>query len=604
MDRKVDEHVTRDAAFLLSNKKGNFLSLGKDNFSYMQGLFFFDKEKWIPYKTIEDIRLNAEVTALKNNFFGAERHYKGGAEDSFALFNNSMIYSVQNYTGELKLELDFRHIFDFDDKGRIYSVFKEEDLIIVRYDKYSDDSLTTLERTRFLAIKGASSFRQANRWIKKYYPYDVIRRSRSEFYVYQGITFDIKGGVELVFSFSRSKEEAKNHASQIYENLEYVRNSMKKYTYHAFSSKDMALNAAMKALDDLVISVDASDRGVGVFAGLPWFFQFWARDELISLKALLLQEKYPLVKSILFKYLQSIGEDGLIPNRLPASFIKSIDAVGWLFFRANEFMKALTKSGLLNEYLSLTDMILIKKALEKSIQELTHHHSKDGLIVCSSQETWMDTKEAKRSGACIEIQALFLAMLRMHSELAKLTRTKPIYKSLEKELVTKVRSSFFINGELLDCIGGELSEDSSRPNLFLAYYIYPDFLSAKEWKLSFDNAIQKLWLDWGGFSTLSQTHQLFKQEYDGEDDASYHNGDSWYYVNNYAAIAMSRLDKEYYSKYIGRIAYVSREDLLFSGFIGCGSELSSAKHHKSEGCLSQAWSNASFIELMHELGKD
>jgi glycogen debranching enzyme len=604
MDRKVDEHITRDAAFLLSNKKGNFLSFGKDNFSHMQGLFFFDKDKWMPYKTIEDIRLNAEATVLKNNFFSTERHYKGGAEESFSLFNNSMIYSVWNYTGELTLELDFRHIFDFDDKGRIYSVFREEDLIIVRYDKYSDNSLATLERTRFMAIKGASGFKQTNQWIKKDYAFDANRHSRSEFYVYRGLTLEVKGAAELVFSFSQNKEEAKSHASQIYDNLEYVRNSMKKYAYHTFSSNDLSLSAAMKALDDLIISADFGGRSVGIFAGLPWFFQFWSRDELISLKALLLQEKYPLVKSILFRYLQSIEEDGLLPNRLPASSIKSIDSAGWLFFRANEFLKELVKSGTLNDYLSLTDLMSIKKALEKSIQGLVQHHSKDGLIVCSSQESWMDTKEARREGACIEIQALFLSMLRMHNEFAKLMRSKPVYKSLEKEFASKVRSSFFINGELLDCVGGELSEDSARPNLFLAYYAYPDLLSAKEWKMSFDKAIQKLWLDWGGFSTLSQTHQLFKQEYDGENDTSYHNGDSWYYVNNYAAIAMHRLDKEYYSKYINRILYASREDLLFSGFIGCGSELSSAKHHKSEGCLSQAWSNASFIELMHELGKD
>jgi glycogen debranching enzyme len=85
------------------------------------------------------------------------------------------------------------------------------------------------------------------------------------------------------------------------------------------------------------------------------------------------------------------------------------------------------------------------------------------------------------------------------------------------------------------------------------------------------------------------------------DDASYHNGDSWYYINNYAALAMHRLDKEHYAKHISRIAHASKEEMLFSGFIGCCAEVSSAKQMKSEGCLSQAWSAASLIELLHEM---
>ena len=60
-NRKVDEHIVGEAGFLLTNKKGNYLSLSGDNFSHTQGLFFFDKENWSPYKTIENIKINAKA---------------------------------------------------------------------------------------------------------------------------------------------------------------------------------------------------------------------------------------------------------------------------------------------------------------------------------------------------------------------------------------------------------------------------------------------------------------------------------------------------------------------------------------------------------------
>lgn len=574
----------------------------------MQGLFFLDHENWELYKTIENIKLDKEMTAIKNNFFNVQRLYNEGAEESFNLFNDSMIYSVKNYTGKLVLELDFRTMFDYDDKGRIYSIIQEDDFIIIRYDKFFDNSLSVLDKTRFLVIKGTKEYKHIDEWVKKNYLYDARRKSKSEFCVYKALSIKVDKHIDLVFSFSNDKHKAKTHAAKIYKNKEYLFSSLKKYVNHTFTSKvltsnELTLNTAIKALDDLLISVEREDRNVGILAGLPWFYQFWARDEVISLKALMLQKKYYLVKSILFKYLSSISGDGLIPSRLPGSEsdVRSIDAVGWLFIRLKDYIQLLVSKNILNEYLSVHDLIKIKRALEKAIQGLAHHHSINGLIVNNEQETWMDTKPAKRKGACIEVQALFLAMINLHNHIVGITKSKQIFKSLEKEHKQRVRKEFFKDGMLYDSVYGDITDNTVRPNVFLAYYAYPNLLTKKEWKQVFDNTLKALWLDWGGLSTISHNSPLFKPEYIGEGDLSYHNGDSWYYINNYAAIAMHRLDKKYYAKQIKRILEASKEEMLFSGFIGCCAEISSAKHMKSEGCLSQAWSAASFIEFLHEL---
>jgi predicted glycogen debranching enzyme len=601
--KRIDEHTSSDAAFLITNKKGNYLSLGKKNFSHTQGLLFFEHERWELYKTIEDIKLDKEMTSIKNGLSSVERLYKDDTVESFNLFNNSLVYSVHNYTGELVLELDFREIFNYDDKGRIYSITKEDDIIIIRYDKFTDHSLSVIDKTRFLAIKGAREFKQIGEWLKKDYSYDTRRGSKSEFFIYKALSIPVNGHAELVFSFSDDKEKAKEHVEQIYENVHYLMHSIEKYMVHTFKSHDLALDIAMKALDDLVISTESKERSVGVLAGLPWFYQFWARDELISLKALMLQDKHNLVKSILFKYLAKISDDGLIQSRFPGTNadVKSIDSVGWLFLRLREYIETLVSKKILNSYLSLSELIAIKRALEKAIHGLVHNHTIGGLVINNSQESWMDTKPANRRGACIEIQALFLSMINLHNYIASLTKSKQLFKGIEKEYKEKVREAFFDGETLYDSLTEEAASDAIRPNVFLAYYIYPDLLTKKEWKTVFDDTLKALWLDWGGLSTINHTNSLFRAEYTGVDDASYHNGDSWYYINNYAALAMHRLDKEHYAKQISRIVQASKEEMLFSGFIGCCAEVSSAKQMKSEGCLSQAWSMASFIELLHEM---
>ncbi|MBW2991816.1 hypothetical protein KY345_01180, partial [Candidatus Woesearchaeota archaeon] len=140
-----------------------------------------------------------------------------------------------------------------------------------------------------------------------------------------------------------------------------------------------------------------------------------------------------------------------------------------------------------------------------------------------------------------------------------------------------------------------------RPNIFLAAYAYPDILRKEKWLQCFKYIIPELWLDWGGFSTIEKGHKLFTPEYTGEDNKSYHRGDSWFWINNYAAIALNRLGDSKLKPKIDKIIEASCEEILWKGIIGCHGELSSAKELRSEGCWSQLWSNASFIELVNEI---
>ena len=93
--------------------------------------------------------------------------------------------------------------------------------------------------------------------------------------------------------------------------------------------------------------------------------------------------------------------------------------------------------------------------------------------------------------------------------------------------------------------------------------------------------------------------ERFRAKHTGDD--SYHNGDSWYFVNNIAAMVLARLDRGRYKKYIDKILKASTDEILWNGVIGHAAEISSACEQRSEGCLMQAWSAATYIELVDVL---
>jgi len=247
------------------------------------------------------------------------------------------------------------------------------------------------------------------------------------------------------------------------------------------------------------------------------------------------------------------------------------------------------------------DLMTLKNKLELCLQRVHKAHMKDSLIVNSAKETWMDTIE--RDGARIEIQALQLAMYKTAQLLNELTLSySEKHAWQEKKLLQVVRSCFF-NGRLADGFVNGKADLTQRPNLFLASYIYPELLSQDEWEQAFDHALQRLWCSWGGLSTIDKSHPNFKANYTGQDNASYHQGDSWYWISNLAALSLLRLNKAKYKEFIYKIIEASMSEMLSSGWIGHCAEVSSASSRTSEGCWAQAWSAATLVELLEEVSR-
>ncbi|MBS3113925.1 hypothetical protein J4448_02390 [Candidatus Woesearchaeota archaeon] len=642
LNRNVDENV----GFLLTNKKGSYCSFYNAPSSRYQGLFYFDEKTMDMYKFIENIEINGNnnVFNLKNGFYFAERRKEDIIESfTMPMGFNSLIYEL-NSDNEINLFLDCKASTGNREWGRHYDIFEEKGRIIVKFTKKTDRREDTTDDAEefilYLAIKSdKNAYSKIDRWIERHYSYDEERKSPPyKRYVYCALRL---AGSRFVFSMSKNKNDAIKECEHVFNNIHEIKNkekedflnllkseSIKKISSNGKISREIkiAYINAFNSLNNLVVNQKAN---YGLFAGLPWFFQFWARDTLISLKAISKINK-ELAEKILFDYLNKINDDGRLQNLVGQQNSKNLgnaDAHGWLFLRCKEAIEKINKNkDIINlikksmksikqntnlrikEYMKKCNLIVRKKeneyhktlyeiesALEKSMNGLLKHHTKAGFEVNDKLETWMDTEfeNDSRSGIRLEIQALRLSMYKLMFEITQNQK----YKVFENILKMKVKDKFW-NGKIL---ADGLNDSKIRPNIFIAAYAYPELLTNKEWETCFENALKKLWLDFGGLSTIDKNNTLFTEASTGENTKSYHRGDSWFWINNIGALTLNRINKNKFKKQIQKIIDASTEEILWKGCIGCHAELSSAKQLESKGCFNQAWGNAMYIELIDEV---
>ncbi|MGV8150266.1 MAG: amylo-alpha-1,6-glucosidase [Candidatus Woesearchaeota archaeon] len=662
------ECADKNLSIFMLSKLGNYFSIPanpKNNISNYSGYVLSEKNRM--FKTIENIHLrpnNAYSDSssgndcfipeeIFNNFTSIERRYKMHLE-KFVLLRNGLMYCAETDSEngvKINISLDFRDVNDYGESGRIYKIHKSDNSLIVEYTKYADDSLRETIFKKVLIIHGVNdSYELPDTWLKRNYSYDESRNSKSEFYVYDALSIVCKHKCELIIACGDNYSDAMEKITDIMHNhkmIEKIHNNylenelMLKHNISEVTGEDIAFGYvnSVHALDGLMVS---SKNIKGIWAGLPWFFQYWSRDELISLKALILMDKREFSKNILLRHLNAIQKNGRIPNIYTSegySGLGSADSIGWLFKRIKDIILLIEKDEFKN-YFNLYEINYIREKLAYSINQIMNEHYHEGFIENGPLETWMDTNFGNdtREGARIEIQCAFLCMLNLMNTLNQLLANKFVkkdkklvsvtfqekdnsidndidnridnhidYHKMEREFSMRVRERFFINGYLNDgwkCSNAEIS----RPNIFLAYYLYPELLSCDDWEKAFDNSIKRLWVSWdvgkkdgGGFSTIDLENPLYTPKYTGQNNKSYHRGDSWFFLNNIAAICLYNLNKEKYFSYVKKILNASTEDMLYKGFIGYSSEVTSSSIFEPGGCFCQAWSIATYIELINEM---
>lgn len=605
------KHKTQ-LSFVHSNSQGDVLTCGiLGNTSKFQGFLISDRDNGTISKIIDEFVTFQEIDSVETSLWNTKRtNSKNLFSDSFYLGpTGGIIYEYANADKEIFLDLDCHKYGDFDEWGRNYSVSIEEDILYVHYKKELDSSKEY--ELHFGVDISSLSYDLKQEWISKEYSYSKEREYNGERYIYRLLSLS-DGSQKVICGASKSKSEVKNQILLLRDHEKELKNfdkeldkNLKPTTYFKTPLSEEVETAYELSIQKMYVFMNkdfTSEKLLiknGCYAGFPWFTQVWSRDDLIASRGFLELGDYSLVKEKLFSYLNALDEEsGLLPILSTKGTLSSPDSCFWLAKRIEDFIYTLGELGKLRKYLSVHETSIIYKKLSKSFNRIitSNWDVEEELLKVKPGDSWMDTIELYYP---LDIQVQLLGMVSTLIDLSVINHKEDTqrYLDLEFSLKEKIKSVYWRNGALHNNPQG----NEITSNTFLVYYLYPNLFYKSEWEQIFDKSLKELKTSWGGISTLSKFHNEYHDTYSGENNKSYHRGDSWFWINNLAAITMYDLNRKKYRKEISKILQSSTQDILKMGTLGFGSEVSSAKEQLAQGAHAQLWSTSTYIELVHKL---
>lgn len=373
-----------------------------------------------------------------------------------------------------------------------------------------------------------------------------------------------------------------------------------------------------KALAWIVLTTDqlvTDQQGKGIYAGLPWFNEYWGRDMFISMPgATLVTGQFETSRDILKDFSKFQDKDstsstyGRIPNRanLENILYNTTDGTPRFVIQIEDYLKYSGDVAFLQDiYPSVVTSI------DASIKNYTDSL---GFLTHADADTWMDVKRngipgSPRGNRANDIQALWYGQLMAGIEFAKLMNDH--MRVIEwTNVAHKLKKSFEnnysknIKGYIADHLNVDGIPDSQfRPNQLYTY----ELLSDEDKKMKITKKIwEELVYPWG-VASLSQNDSAFHPYHENwhyyhKDDA-YHNGTVWLWNNGMAMQRMIEFNQQ-------DIAYELFKNMnnqaLNEGAIGSLAENADALPRegqgwaKRSGTFLQAWSNAEQLRVWYQ----
>ncbi len=370
---------------------------------------------------------------------------------------------------------------------------------------------------------------------------------------------------------------------------------------------DKALTWAHLSLNTLVME----QMGKGIYAGLPWFDDYWGRDAFISFTgAALVNGRFEDARDILLSFaeLQNTEADdpnyGRVPNRAQPSniiynttdgtpwFVRSV----WEYYRYSgdeEFLKKMWPS--------------IRHATLGSLKNWVDDH---GLLRHDDADTWMDAKGPEgpwspRGNRAIDIQFLWRDQLAITQKLAHLFDDPELeaaaQKNLEKSDLGLEQFKSTDHTYIVDHLNADDVQDTQiRPNVFLVPSLFNETYDWSTFKTLAPQLITR-----SGVLSLSQDdanfHPYHHQPGLYVQDAAYHNGIIWTW-NSAASITPAVKFHQYH--YAEALFNGLTDQILNRGAVGSIAELTDAWPKRGEtrlsGTFSQAWSLAEYLRTFYQ----
>lgn len=389
----------------------------------------------------------------------------------------------------------------------------------------------------------------------------------------------------------------------------------------SFSSSDSTSTEAFAWVRTSMDALIMKQLGIGIYAGLPWFDDYWGRDTFISFPgALLVTGQFETAEAVLRSFIRHLDRDtlsstyGRVPNRIQPSDIiyNTVDGTPWMVIMAWEYFRYSGNSAFMKEILP---------DIERTIAGAMRRTDEHFLLRHGSAETWMDAVGPEgpwspRGDRAVDIQALWYAQLRAASNIARVAGDTRRAEGWER-FADRVHAStlrFFVDSGT-PRFADHLDEDGSpdeqlRPNILFPYTIpgsdifasLPDSVSDVVLRELFSETVYPY-----GVASLAQNDPAFHPWHEAPGsypkDAAYHNGTVWTWLTGPAVTVLTQ-------RGLADSAFVLTRSLerlaLEAGAQGCIPENTDALPRDGaalprwSGTFSQAWSAAEYLRNWYQ----
>jgi predicted glycogen debranching enzyme len=361
-----------------------------------------------------------------------------------------------------------------------------------------------------------------------------------------------------------------------------------------------------------------SPTRTSVIAGYHWF-EDWGRDTFISFRGLLLIPKqYDKARKMLIDWSKYI-KHGIVPNRPGLEEYNSLDATLWYII------------SVYNYYITTQDSEILIHILPKIKDILTEfkkgtlfgiHIDERGYLVSTDETralTWMDAVYdgipfTARINAPVEIEMMWFNVLNMFKEMINISKMdiydSEITEGYINEQLDKIKLNFetcFWNANtntLNDFVKLSSANFQIRPNPVLGLHLPFEIIPHDKAILTLNTIGTKL-ITPIGLKTLDPQDNEYCPEYAGnqyERDKAYHNGTVWpwiygFYLKSYLKINGNSEESKMYV----RSRLEEMWDFIEKNKLNYLPEIFSAESLKPDGCISQAWNYAAFMEVLNEI---
>jgi len=547
-------HENKDKKYyILSGNKGFFSRYLDNGFKTKWTGLWNNSQKYLEYYSVKGLEEN-NCIKTEYDYAKAVHYYKDCTETAFVPKNKTGLYVKLEFNKftetEIELALNIRKREENENK-RKYSV---------KFDKKKKELKisNSLGKIVFVLLQGEMEFEEKG-MEKIHFP----SREKQNCFIPGKILLK---GKEIVFAVIPEKERK-------IEEFKLKKELMKREEENKKIEEliECNLKEIKKGFENSAKGISLLENQGNYFAGYPWFLQYWGRDNLWSLPALISLGEFEKAEKVLL-YFWKNNKQGKIPNFIENKKVhfNSVDA-SLLFLIA------------LNNYVfSSGNKKILKKIKYKKIMEFLKKQEKNGLIFHEGNETWMDSIE--RKGAGIEIQALYLKAL--HS-----VRNLLVLEGKEKEVHKTEKKAVELNRKIMH----EYEKD----------FVYRDLINEKNEFIKTCNPLVYLMQK----KTTEKEIELFESDEfncgkgvltrsrkeQGFDSEGYHTGLTWSLCTGWMACAEFKAGRtEQGMHYLNKLIDDLEDDCV--GGVGeCWNSEGELK-----GCGMQLWGHAFVIRAIDE----